>query len=94
MKTDTATRILSDLRQLIDRWELELGAQPLWWRKHPIESGGAVAAVATEARKKVSSKRPSSRKVAAGAKTSARRTGRSGQAIPKITAARAAAAGQ
>jgi len=87
MKTDNATRMLSDLRQLIDRWELELGAQPLWWRKHSaIESGGAIAPVATEARKKVSFQRPSSRKTAAGSKASAKRTGRSGEASPKITA--------
>jgi hypothetical protein len=95
MKTDNATRMLSDLRQLIDRWELELGAQPLWWRKHSaIESGGAIAPVATEARKKVSFQRPSSRKIAAGSKASAKPTGRSDEASPKNHSHPAATTGQ
>jgi hypothetical protein len=35
MEADKATRMLGEFRQLIDRWELELGAKPVWWRRYP-----------------------------------------------------------
>ena len=35
MESDKAPRLLGELRQLVDRWELELGAKPVWWRRYP-----------------------------------------------------------
>lgn len=35
MESDKVPRLLNELRQLVDRWELELGARPVWWRRHP-----------------------------------------------------------
>jgi hypothetical protein len=35
MESDQAPKLLGELRQLVDRWELELGAKPIWWRKYP-----------------------------------------------------------
>jgi hypothetical protein len=34
MESDKVLRLLDELRQLVDRWELELGARPVWWRRH------------------------------------------------------------
>ena len=34
MESDKASKMLGDLRQLLDRWELELGAKPVWWRRY------------------------------------------------------------
>ena len=31
--------MLRDLRELVTRWELELDAKPLWWRKHLVTAG-------------------------------------------------------
>jgi hypothetical protein len=35
MKSDKASELLGELRQLVERWELELGAKPVWWRRYP-----------------------------------------------------------
>jgi hypothetical protein len=35
MESDKAPRLVGELRQLVDRWELELGAKPVWWRRYP-----------------------------------------------------------
>ena len=35
MESDKVPRLLNELRQLVDRWELELGAKAVWWRRHP-----------------------------------------------------------
>jgi hypothetical protein len=35
MDYNEASRLLGELRQLVDRWELELGAKPVWWRRYP-----------------------------------------------------------
>jgi hypothetical protein len=56
MKADPAIRLLNDLQQLIDRWELELGTKPLWWRKYSASgSGETVGSVTREATKEVKS---------------------------------------
>lgn len=66
MKADKATRLLGELRELIDRWELELDAKPLWWRKHPATgSGEAQSSLPADVRKKVASPHPNSRKTSA-----------------------------
>ena len=49
MKNDKALEMISDLRQLVDRWELELDAKPLWWRKPPVPGGGKIAATGSAA---------------------------------------------
>ena len=57
MKNDRAIKMIRDLRELVDRWELELDAKPLWWRKPPdLDSGkhaangkGGTGALTTEA---------------------------------------------
>ena len=38
MESDKVPRMLNELRQLVDRWELELGAKPVWWRRYPATS--------------------------------------------------------
>jgi hypothetical protein len=43
MKADPAIRLLNDLQQLINRWELELGTKPLWWRKYSASGSGEAA---------------------------------------------------
>jgi hypothetical protein len=47
MKTENAIKMLSDLRQLINHWELELNVKPLWWQKYRATRGGEVVGAAT-----------------------------------------------
>ena len=57
MTTDHAMRLLKDLQQLIDRWELELGTKPLWWRKYSASGKGEAAGPVTkDAMKEVKSR--------------------------------------
>jgi hypothetical protein len=39
MESDKAPRLLGELRQLVERWELELGARPVWWRRYKAING-------------------------------------------------------
>jgi hypothetical protein len=44
MESDKAPRLVGELRQLVDRWELELGAKPVWWRRYPaVQTNDAAA---------------------------------------------------
>lgn len=69
MKADNAIRMLGDLQQLVNRWELELNAKPLWWRKYsPTGRSEATGPLTTEAAKEVQLQHPSSRKNATASK--------------------------
>jgi hypothetical protein len=39
MESDKVPILLKELRQLVDRWELELGAKPVWWRRYRATNG-------------------------------------------------------
>jgi hypothetical protein len=62
MESDKAPKLLGELRQLVDRWELELGAKPVWWRRYPaVQTSDArekprTSAVSPRARAKVANK--------------------------------------
>jgi hypothetical protein len=47
MKNDKSIKMISDLRELVDRWERELDVKPLWWRKRPELGSGKHAANGT-----------------------------------------------
>ena len=57
MKAEPAIRLLNDLQQLINRWELELGTKPLWWRKYSASGSDEAAEFVTrKATKEVGSR--------------------------------------
>jgi hypothetical protein len=47
MKTENAIKMLSDLRQLINHWELELNVKPSWWQQYRATRGGEVVGATT-----------------------------------------------
>ena len=87
MEPDKAPKLLGELRQLVDRLELELGARPVWWRRHPATQtkGAREESKASAASRKAPAKRDRAklpkpktdrgavRKRAAGAATDQRR---------------------
>jgi hypothetical protein len=85
MESDKVPRLLNELRQLVDRWELELGAKPVWWRRYPAaltnsarsKSNTSAASPRAPAKSRTAAKRSNSRdngpRRAAGAAADARR---------------------
>ena len=73
MESDKVPRLLNELRQLVDRWELELGAKPVWWRRYPAaltngarsKSNTSAASPRAPAKSRTAAKRLNSRDIAA-----------------------------
>ncbi len=93
MKTGNAIRMLSDLQQLINRWELELDAKPLWWRKYSATGHGeATGPLTTEDTKEIALQRPTSRTNATRSKALPKQRDRSRAKTRPINRASSAAA--
>lgn len=70
MKADNkARRMLGELQQLIDRWELDLDAKPVWWRRHPaVGDVDALGGLATDSPRKGEPQRSGAGKTVARSK--------------------------